>query len=169
MPSSVPMIRIHVLYSRAPGVERTIRIRVLWQGQELTVTAEEVRRTALALHRAVWWHETRRRLVGRGMAEEQATETLGPLPPGADGEFQISIGPSDSIRFARAGVRARIAVADASTMATGWLRVAESADTDGHLVAALRHATDLSPTQVDDLFAYLRILRSDDPATELGD
>ncbi|MBC3841361.1 hypothetical protein GXW82_16830 [Streptacidiphilus sp. 4-A2] len=60
-----------------------------------------------------------------------------------------------------------IAAADARPMGHDWLRVAESADADQRLVRALEHATDLTERQIDDVFAYLRILRASDPATEI--
>jgi len=169
------MIRIHIIHSYRPGGdgERTVRIRIRWYGEEVTVGADEVRRTALAVLRAVWWLDTHSRLTGQGLSDEQATLALGPLPApaaGTEGGFQVSIGPGGTVRLARPGIRTRALIprGEAETMGTGWFRIAESADADARLLQALKHTTGLPQTQVADLFAYLWVLRSDDPVTELG-
>jgi len=165
------MIRIHILQSRAPGVGRSQRIRVVWcDAQELTVSGEEVRRTALALLRAADRSDVRARLTLAGLSGEQISRALGAAVEGAEGEFQVSLGRRPgTIRFARGDARVLIACADARMMGHDWLRVAESADSDNRLVRALEHATTLTADQIDDVFAYLRILRSRDPATEITD
>lgn len=177
------MIRIHVLRSQRPDDEDpSVRIRIRWYGEEATVGPDEVRRTALALLRAAWWLDARERLTEQGLSAERAARALGPLPTGtggADGAdtvdlvdngFQVSIGPGESVRLARPGIRTRALIprGEVATMGATWFRVAESAEADLRLLQALKHTTELPRTQVDDLFAYLWVLRSDDPVTELG-
>ncbi|QMU71167.1 hypothetical protein [Streptacidiphilus sp. P02-A3a] len=178
-----PMIRVHVLRSRrADDGEPSVRIRISWYAEEVTTDADEVRRTALALLRARWWLDAHQRLTAAGLSDERAAGLLGPLPTGTDGTegpdrtgnaddsgFRVSIGPGGSVRLARPGIRIRALIprAEVDAMATGWLRIAESAEADLRLLQALRHTTELPQARVDDLFAYLWVLRSDDPLSEL--
>ncbi|MBC3841362.1 hypothetical protein GXW82_16835 [Streptacidiphilus sp. 4-A2] len=72
------MIRIHVIQTRGPGAARSQRIRVSRpDGQELTVRADEVRRTGLALLRAADRSDLRAALTRAGLPPEQLTLALG--------------------------------------------------------------------------------------------
>jgi hypothetical protein len=127
------MIRIHVLHSRAPGVGRSQRIRIIWHdGQEWATTADEVRRTVSALLRAAERSDVRARLTLAGLPSEGVSQALGAEGTGAEGEFQVSLGRrTGTVRLTRGDARALIASEDARTMGHDWLRVAESAVVDG--------------------------------------
>jgi len=165
------MIRIRLLQSRGPGSGRTQRITIVWRDtQEVTASADEVRRTALALLRVAERSEVRTRLLLQGMPHEQVSKALGDVAEGAEGEFQVRLGPRpDTVRLTRGDTGMLLATEYARTMGHDWLRVAESADADHRLVRALEQATALTPEQIDDVFAYLRLLRCQDPATEITD
>jgi len=163
------MIRIHILQSRAPGAGRSQRIRVTWRdAQELTLGTDEVRRTGLALLRTADWSDFRLRLTLNGIPADQVSKVLKASDEGIEGEFQVSLGRRPgTIRLARGDAHVLIADDDAREMGRDWLRVAESADSDQRLVRALERATALTSEQIDDVFAYLRILRSRNPGTEI--
>lgn len=167
--SADPMVRIRVVL-RAEEGRRRVLLRVtspVWQAE---VTVGEVRRTAFAAQRCAWRAETYQRLADAGFAAAEAARLVGPGAATRPGEFAVTALSRRRVRLSRPGLdRAMtLTAASAAHLAATWLRCAESAEADVRLLRALRHATALTARQVDDVLAYLRLLRSDDPAAELG-